>query len=250
MIEYKKREEIEIMKKGGRILIEVVNKIKSIIEPGIKTKEIDRLAEELILKAGAKPAFKMVKDYHWATCLPVNEEIVHSPPSKRVLKEGDILTVDIGVYYQGFNTDYAETLLVGRKKDKQIVNFLETGKKALKKAISQFRVGNYIGKVSQVIEETISQGGYFVIKELTGHGIGRKLHEDPYVFGFLEKPLETTLLIEPGLVVAIEVIYSMGTEEMVYVKNKPWVIKTKDNSLSACFEKTVAVIDKKAVILT
>jgi len=252
MIFYKTKDEIEIMKQGGCILKKVINEIKRLAKPGVKTKEINQKAEKLITSYGAEAAFAKVKNYFWATCLPVNEEIVHSPPSEKVLREGDLLTIDIGVFYRGFNTDYAETFLVGKKRDIKVKKFLETGIVALEKAIDQFRVGNYLGQVSKTIEEVITKNGYFIIKRLTGHGIGRQLHEDPHVYGFLNEPLEKTLVIKPGLVVAIEVIYSMGTEEMVYVRDEPWVIKTSDNSLSACFEKTVAVVDKdkKAVILT
>ncbi len=251
MINLKTAEEIEIMKKGGRILKKTVEKLKKIIKPGVTTAAIDKEAEKIIEKEGAKPSFKDVRDYRWTLCTPVNEEIVHVPPSERILKEGDLFTLDIGVYYQGFHTDYAETFLIGDVRNNQkVIKFLEIGKKTLDLAISKFKFNHYLGEVSEAIEKNIYQNGYYVIKSLGGHGIGRNLHEDPLVLGFLDRPKKETLLIKDGLVIAIEVIYSMGTEEMIYDKNNRWIVKTKDNSLSACFEKTVAILNKKTVIIT
>lgn len=252
MIKYKTKEEIQLMAESGRILRETVQSLKKVIRPGIKTKEIDDYAEVLILKKGAKPSFKTVDGYNWTTCLPVNEEIVHSPPSERRLKNGDLLTVDIGVLFKGFHTDYAETFVVGKleKNESLVKRFLTVGKITLEKAIEKLKIGHFLGEVSKKIEEEIGGNGYFVIKELTGHGIGRQLHEEPFVLGYLDRPINKTLLIKSGLVLAIEIIYSLGTSEMIYDRNNHWIIKTKDNSLSACFEKTVAVLDKKTVILT
>ncbi len=252
MIYLKTPEEIKILRKSGKILRETVDQLRKIIQPGVRTEEIDRIAEKTIKEKDAKPSFKEVKGYYWTICAPVNEEIVHVPPSKRVLNQGDIFTLDIGVYFQGFHTDYAESFFIGDKKNakKEVLEFLKVGRETLNKAISKFKFNHYLGEVSEAIEKNIYKNGYYVIKALSGHGIGRNLHEETLVLGYLNKPKKETLLIREGLVIAIEVIYSMGTEEMVHDKNNHWIIRTKDNSLSACFEKTVAILNKKTVIIT
>jgi methionyl aminopeptidase len=250
MIKLKTRKEIEIMKEGGKRLRQVVEGIRPKIAVGVTTEAIDKEAEKLIKIHGGEPSFKKVKDYRWATCLPINEQVVHTPPSKRKLKEGDILTLDIGMYYKGFHTDYAETMIVGEREDNKLAHFLEAGRGALFAAIRMVKVGNRLGSVSQAIEKEIDKNGFYVLKELTGHGIGRDLHEDPYVFGYQYKPLEKTPLIENGLTLAIEVIYSVTTEKIVGEKDDNWSVVTADSSLSACFEQTVAATEKQTLILT
>ncbi len=250
MIDYKTDEEIKIMAEGGAKLREVVKELLPKIKVGVTTKYIDQEAERLIREKGGEPSFKKVKNYYWTTCLPINEQVVHTPPSDRVLKNGDILTVDIGMYFKGYHTDYATTFVVGKTNNKEIINFLEVGKRTLKKAISQVRVGQRLGKVSEIIEDEITKAGYFILKDLTGHGIGKELHMEPYVFNFRERPTEKTLIIRPGLTIAIEVIYSMGTEEIAYEKDNDWSIISRDRSLTACFEHTIAVTEKQVLVLT
>jgi methionyl aminopeptidase len=250
MIHYKTEEEIKIMSEGGKKLKQIFEKLIKFVKPGITTLAIENEAQRLIKEEKAEVSFDKVEGYQFATCLPVNEQIVHTPPSERVLKKGDLLTIDIGLYYQGFHTDCAKTMVVGEEEKGEIKRFLDTGREALKKAIEKIKVGGYLGEVSKAIETIIKKNGYFVIKRLTGHGIGKDLHEDPFVFGFLDRPVEKTLKIKPGLVLAIEVIYSMGTEEMAFEKDNDWSIVTKDGSLSSCFEKTVAVTKNGVLILT
>ena len=250
MIDYKTEEEIKIMSEGGKKLKQILERLIKFIKPGITTLAIENEAQRLIKEEKAEVSFDKVEGYQFATCLPVNEQIVHTPPSERVLKKGDLLTIDIGLYYQGFHTDCAKTMVVGEEEKGEIKIFLDTGREALKKAIEKIKVGGYLGEASKAIETIIKKNSYFVIKKLTGHGIGKDLHEDPFVFGFLDRPLEKTLKIKPGLVLAVEVIYSMGTEEMVFEKDNDWSIVTKDGSLSACFEKTVAVTKNGVFILT
>ena len=235
MINYKTEEEIKIMNTGGKKLRKIINHLINQVKPGMTTAMIEDRAKKLIGKEGVYISFNKVKGYDFATCLPVNEQIVHTRPSNRILKEGDLLTIDIGIFYNGFHTDCAETIVVGQKNDKEIKKFLDTGKEALKLAIEKAKNGAYLGEVSLVIEKTVTKNGYFIIKKLTGHGIGRNLHEDPFVFGFLNQPVKKTLKIKPGLVIAIEVIYSMGTEEMVYEPGDSWSIITKDGSLSVSY---------------
>lgn len=250
MINLKSKQEIEIMTEGGKRLRNVISELIPTIKPGITTKEIDVRAENLIKKEGGESSFKKVKDYYWTTCLPINEQIVHTIPSSRIVKKGDILTVDVGFFYKGFHTDYAITMVVGRKETKDEKKFLDSGKKALSRAIDKARVGNHIGEISTQIEKTITGDGYHIVKQLTGHGIGRILHEEPYVPGYLDRPIEETLKMKEGLVVAIEIIYSKGSEEIMMEKKSNWSLITVDRSLSACFEHTVAVTVNGPIILT
>lgn len=250
MIRLKTPSEIELMKEGGGKLRKVADELLTKIKVGIKTKDIDVQAERLIKNEGGESSFKLVKGYSWTTCLPINEQVVHTPPSERVIKNGDVLTLDIGMYYKGFHTDFADTIIVGDRKNERIENFLEVGKKALLAGIKSARAGNHIGNISKAIQDRVQGAGYFILKELTGHGIGRELHEDPFVFGYLDKPVNDTPLIKPGLVIAVEVIYSMQTEKISYEKGENWSIKTADSSLSACFEQTVAVTDTNTLVLT
>ncbi len=249
-INLKSEKEIKLMIEGGKILKKVVKKLKNYIKEGISTEEIDRLAEKFILGFGAEPSFKKVNNYRWTICAPVNEQVVHTPPSKRILKKGDLFTLDIGVFYKGFHTDFAETYLIGDLYDKKKKKFLEVGRKTLNKAIESCQVYGRLGSISKTIEEEIYKNGYFILKDLTGHGIGKDLHEDPYIFGYLNKPIKKTIILKPGLVIAIEVIYSMGTEEIEYEKDNDWSVVTKDKSLSACFEHTIAITKKKVLVLT
>jgi methionyl aminopeptidase len=250
MIHLKTKEEIEIMKECGRILKTSTDELLKMIKPGITTLEIDQEAERLINKNGAESSFKKVPGYSWTTCLPVNEQAVHTPPSKRVLKDGDVLTIDIGAYLKGFHTDYATTCIVGTKKDPKIETFLTVGQETLEKAVSVVKQGAYLGEISKVMQDGIYGHGYFVLKELTGHGVGRELHEDPYVPNFLERPVEKTMKIPSGLVIAVEVIYSMGSELIAYENGQEWSITSADKSICACFERSIAVFDKNTYILT
>ncbi|MBI5127596.1 type I methionyl aminopeptidase [Candidatus Roizmanbacteria bacterium] len=250
MIDLKQPQEIEIMKEGGSKLRAVVKALLNNIDVGMTTKAVDEIAEDLIKKQGGESSFKRVKGYFWTTCLTINEQAVHTPPSDRKLKVGDVFTLDIGMYFKGYHTDFATTIYIGRTPDKETERFLQTGKKALNLAIKQAKVSNRLGDISAAIEKEVYGQGYFILKELTGHGIGKQLHEDPYVFGFKERPLEKTIKLQPGLVIAIEVIYSKGSEEIAYEKNNDWSIVSADRSLSACFEHTVAITKKETLVLT
>lgn len=238
-----------IMAEGGKKLQKVMRALVPQVKAGITTKAIDREAERLIRAEGAEPSFKKVPGFFWTTCLPINEQVVHTPPSSRILKEGDVLTIDIGLFHKGFHVDYAITLIIGGH-NKETNGFLEAGKEALDKAIKEVKAGAYLGKVSQTIENVIHKNNYFTVRALTGHGIGRQLHEDPYVPGYLDKSLVKTPKMKPGLVIAIEVIYSKGTEEIKNEKGNDWSIISADRSLTACFEHTVALTGYGAKVLT
>ncbi len=250
MIQYKTEEEIQIMKESGRKLRAAVQKLIPLVVPGISTMEIDKLAEKFIRDEHAEPSFKRVEGYEWTICAPINEQVVHTPPGTRIVNEGDMLTIDIGAYFKGYHSDFATTFIVGRNPNDTEKRFLDTGKSALEFAIKKAVYGNRLGEISKTIEEIIYNNGYHILEQLTGHGIGTELHEDPFVPGFLNKKLESTLRIKEGLVLAIEVIYSMGTEDIAHEKGDNWSIVTADGSLSACFEHTVAITAENTFILT
>jgi len=238
------------MKEGGRRLREVVKRLLPTIKQGITTKEIDEKTGELIKEYGGESSFKKVKGYYWSTCLPINEEIVHAVPTQRVLNKGDILTLDVGFYYRSYHTDYATTINIGEARNERIRRFLEVGKKTLSKAIEQAKVGNYIGNVSKTIEQEILKNGFYVIKELTGHGIGKELHEEPFIPCFLGGSIRETPKVIRGMVLAIEVIYSMDPTTIRHKRDNQWSLITADGSLAACFEHTIAVVENKPLILT
>jgi methionyl aminopeptidase len=250
MITYKTPEEIEIMRECGAKLKEVMKQLTPQIRAGITTNELNRLAEKYIKEQGADISFNKVEGYKWAVCVPINEQVVHTPPSKRVLKDGDVLCIDIGAYFKGFHTDHAITVVVGGKSTPEIDKFLRVGREALELAIKEAVVGKRIGNISQAIQEKVEGAGYTVMKQLTGHGVGHELHEDPFIPGILTKSVEKTMKLKPGMVLALEVIYSMGSSEIAYENNQEWSIITADKSMSACFEHTVAITDKNTLVLT
>ena len=244
MIPLKSDKEIEIMREGGKRLTWVFKQLK--IKPGMSLKEIDSLAERLIEKQGGKPSFKMVEGYHWATCLNVNQGVVHGVPSDYRLKKGDLLSIDLGLFYQGFHTDVAKTIRVG--KESQDKKFLETGKKALAKAIKAAQPGNRVGHISQAIEKEIKKNGFQPIRALVGHGVGKKLHEPPAIPCYLKGKITETEKLKPGMTFAIEVIYTQGKPKVV-VNDDGWTVETADGELAALFEDTVAIAKKEPLVL-
>ena len=250
MITYKTDAEIEIMRVGGEKLKEVMKLLVPQIRAGMTTNDINTLAEKYLKEQGADISFNKVEGYKWAVCVPINEQVVHTPPTKRVLKDGDVFTIDIGAYFKGFHTDHAITVVVGGKSTPEIDRFLQVGKEALTLAIETAHIGNIIGHISEAIEKKVTGAGYTIMKQLTGHGVGHELHEDPFIPGFVSTSVEKTMKLKPGMVLALEVIYSMGSEDIAYEENQEWSIITKDKSMSACFEHTVAITDKNTLVLT
>lgn len=247
MIPQKLTKEIKIMQKGGRKLAGFMEILLAKAKPGVSLKEIDCLADELMAKSGGKPSFKMVRGYHWATCLNVNQGVVHGVPSDYRLKKGDLLSIDLGLFYQGFHTDMARTIRIGKEsRDKK---FLEAGRKALAKATRVVRPGNRVGHISRVIEKEIKKAGFKPVLVLTGHGVGKKLHEAPAIPGYLRGRIANTEKLKPGMTLAIEVIYTQGKSEVV-VKDDDWTIETVDGQLAGLFENTIAVTKQGPLVLT
>ncbi|HEV2339558.1 MAG TPA: type I methionyl aminopeptidase [Patescibacteria group bacterium] len=252
MISLKTPQEIAAMRKGGKILAETVFAITEQAKPGVSELELDALAEKLIREKGGEPAFQHVPGYHHAICASTNNVIVHGIPTDYVLKNGDVFGVDCGVIFEGLQTDMAETIIVGGKAhaSAQVIQFLDTGKKALEFAIKQVKPGNRVGHISKTIQMIVEDGaGYGVTRELIGHGVGYELHEDPEIPGYLARPIEKTPLLKEGMTIAIEVIYNMGSSHIAYKKDG-WTIVTEDGSLSGLFERTVAVTENGVRILT
>ncbi len=253
MIDLKTPEEIALMHKGGKILHAILLKLLDASKPGIKLQDLDKLAEELILKSAGKPSFKMVKGYKWSICACVNDVVVHGIPDDYILKDGDVFGIDCGVFMDGFHTDHAWTKIIGEGETEDLnekKKFLEVGKKALEKAINQVQPGNYIYDISKAIQDTIESGGYSIVRSLVGHGVGRNLHEAPEVPGFVAGKRESSPKIIPGMVLAIEIIYNLGSADIVYKEDDGWTISSKDGKISGLFEVTVGVSSHGSIVLT
>lgn len=249
MILLKTPEDIAVMTEGGQILAQVLQKVLAKVAVGITTLELDKYAEDLILAAGAKPSFKMEKGYSFATCMCLNDMVVHGIPTDYKLQEGDILGIDLGVFYKGFHTDGSWTKRIldcGQNDD----NFLETGELALKKAIEKCVPGNHVGDISKAIQNTVETAGYSCVKQLVGHGVGKDLHEDPEIPCYLRGKIANTPVLKLGMVLAVEVIYNQGKSAVVYENDDGWTIVTRDGLPSALFEHTVAVTNSAPQILT
>lgn len=259
MIYIKSKDEIEIMKIGGSILRDTLKETLERATVGITLLELDQYAEKLIRKSGAVPSFPKVPGYKWTICSCINDVVVHGIPTDYSLREGDVVGIDCGVYYKGYHTDSAWTKFLPFKKpqskkhaDEELekMKFLSTGEKALKKAIEKMRIGNYIYDISKAIQDTVETAGYSVVRTLVGHGVGRKLHEDPEVPGYVKEDRLDTLQIQDGMVLALEVIYNFGCPEVVYKGNDGWTIATKDGTMSGLFESTVAAMPHGCIVLT
>lgn len=244
----KTKEEIERMKRGGKKLKRVKKALEDYIKEGITAEGVNKFAEKLIKREGGKPSFKMVEGYKWASCVNINEGLVHGIPKKETrFKRGDIVSVDIGIYYDGFHTDTSFT--VGIKPDDKTKKFLEVGKKALSEAIKRATSENRVYDISKAIEDTVRQAGYSPIKALVGHGIGKNLHEDPQIPCYVEGKRENSFQLRKNLVLAIEVMYALGSPE-VELSSDGWTISTRDDKISALFEETVAVTSRGPYVLT
>jgi len=246
MIYLKTKEELEKMAWSGKIAARAMREVKQLIKPGITTLEIDTLVGKIFSDAGVESAFKKVEDYKFNICATVNDQVVHGLPDNKPLISGDIVGIDLGCIFEGFNSDMAHTFPVGKVSEK-VERFLKIGEETLEKAIKQARPGQRIGDISNEIQTNIEKNGYSVVREFVGHGIGKNLHEEPWVPGFGKKGVGKK--IEPGLVIAIEVIYNQKGPE-VEMLDDGWTIVTKDGSISGLFERTVAITREGPVVLT
>jgi methionyl aminopeptidase len=248
MIQLKSAREIEIMGEGGRILAATIERLRQDVRPGISTGELDRIADDFIRShEGAVPAFKGLYGFTGSICASINHEIVHGIPSpKRTLKEGDIVSLDVGVGYKGYFTDSAATFAVGAV-DAATNKLLEVTKRSLEAGIAAATIGNHIGDIGAAVQEVVEAAGFTVVRDLVGHGIGTSFHEEPQVPNY-GKPKRKEKLV-PGLTIAIEPMVNAGGPATRTLADK-WTIVTVDGSRSAHFEHTIAITESGPRILT
>ena len=246
MIHLKSANEIAILRECNQIVVGILNTLKRHCQPGITTLELDRIAEELTLKHKARAAFKGYNGFPATLCTSVNHQVVHGIPSRQVLREGDIVSVDYGVFHRGFYGDAALTLPVGRI-SAATERLLQTTRESLMLGIEKAVPGNHLGDISAAIQTHAEGRGYSLVKEFSGHGIGRNLHEEPAVLNYVVNG--RGLLLKPGLVLAIEPMVSLGTDKVRVLPDR-WTVVTQDGKPSAHFEHSVAVTENGPEILS
>ena len=246
MVTVKQKYQIDMIRTACQITARVRDQMRGEIRPGVATNELDRRAEALIRAEGAEPAFKGYRGYRYATCISVNQEVVHGIPSERKLEEGDIVGFDVGVRYHGYYGDSAVTVPVGQV-SAAARKLMKCTEEALYLAIDVAHAGKHVGDMSAVIEAHAAKNGYTVVRDLFGHGVGLELHEEPLIpnFGVQGEGHE----LKPGMIFAIEPMFNMGGYE-IRTKKDGWTVVTNDQKLSAHFEHTIVVTEDKAEILT
>jgi methionyl aminopeptidase len=238
--------EIDLMRKSSRIVAETLERLTGLIEPGLTTLELDRYAEDYILRRGGKPAFKGYRGYPYTLCASVNEQVVHAFPSARRLEDGDIVSLDLGVVVDGYYGDAAVTVPVG-KVSEEARRLMAATREALSRAILAVRSGNHLSDISHAVQSAIEAQGFSVVRLFVGHGIGRSLHEEPQIPNF--GPPAQGPVLKPGLVLAIEPMANAGGPDVMILDDR-WTAVTCDRSLSAHCEHTVALTENGVQVLT
>lgn len=247
MIYYKTEAEIEIIRHSALLVGKAIAELAKAIKPGVTTHKLDQLAEQFIIDNGGVPSFKNFKGYPFASCISVNDAIVHGFPTDKPLEDGDVISVDVGVFKNGYHGDSAYTFAIGNVSEEKI-QLLSVTKESLRKGIEKTIAGNRIGDISFAIQEYCEkQHKYGVVRELVGHGLGKKLHEDPQVPNFGKRG--TGAKMQEGLVIAIEPMVNMGVKEVWY-DDDGWTVRTKDGKISAHYEHTVCVRKNKCDVLS
>ena len=246
MITLKSKRELDIMRDACRAVAEILQEIRPLCRPGVSTGDLDRAAEELTLARGLRPAFKGYRGYPRTLCTSVNQEVVHGIPGSRILTEGDVVGLDFGVIDRGFYGDGAITVPIGQISP-ELQTLLRVTEESLYLGIEQMGSGNHLADISKAIQTRAESAGYSLVREFGGHGIGRRLHEDPMVFNYVVNGRGVRL--RPGLVLAIEPMVNMGRPE-VHILSDGWTVVTVDGQASAHFEHTVAVTEDGPEILT
>lgn len=247
----KSREQLELMRRSGRIHAAAVARLREAIEPGISTAELDRIAEAVIREAGGEPSFKGYQGFPATICSQVNDVVVHGIPSEdEVLEEGDIFGADLGVIWRGWHSDGAFTVGVGEI-DEESERLIRVTRESLDRALEQVRRGNTIRDIAQAVQSHVEAAGFSVVRALVGHGIGSRMHEPPQVPNFVDKQGRGVYdtILEPGMTLAIEPMVNAGGHEVVQDADG-WKVRTRDGSRSAHFEHTVAVTEDGCWILT
>lgn len=246
MITIKTPEEIQIIAEGGKILSDTIKSLEKMVKPGITTSELDRAAEALILSAGAKPAFKNYEGFPYSLCVSVNENVVHGFPSNYSLKDGDLVKLDLGVSYKGYNTDMAITVGVGTISF-EARRLMNVTKKALRLGIKKAKVGNTIGDIGNTVQRCVEDQGFSIVRDLCGHGIGKSVHEEPQIPNYGKRGSREPII--EGMVICIEPIVNMGDYQIKSAKDG-YGYATKDGLLSAHFEHTIAITKNGPKVLT
>ena len=248
MIIYKSPQEVDNMRTAGRIVAGTIDRVLAAVRPGISTADLDRVAEEEIGRQAAIPSFKGYKGFPGSICASLNDEVVHGIPSpKRILKAGDVLSLDFGAIWEGYHADSAVTVFVGEPPSAEAEKLVRVTEEALEAAISQVRPGGHLSDVSHAVEQVVEGAGFSVVREYVGHGIGRSLHEDPQIPNY--GPPGRGPELRPGLVLAVEPMVTMG-DWPTRVLADDWTVVTADGSLAAHFEHTIAVTDDGHEVLT
>ena len=238
--------EIEQARASNLIVAEVLSKLREKVKPGVRTRELDKFAEEITEKRGAKPAFKGYRGYPHSLCTSINEVVVHGMPSERILVEGDIIGLDFGVYYRGFFGDATITLPVGKVAQKAS-RLIQVTEQSLYTAIAQVKDGNRLGDISAAVQAKVEAAGFSIVRDFVGHGVGKSLHEDPQIPNFGKKGRGIEL--KSGMILAIEPMVNEGSYK-VKILPDGWTVVTEDGSLSAHFEHSVAITDNGPDILS
>ena len=246
MIELKTADELELMRRAGRVVAGLLAYLSGLVQPGIKTKELDQEARAYLRRQGAQPAFLGYRGFPASICVSVNEEIVHGIPGERRIAEGDLVSLDVGAVVEGFYADAATTLGVGAIPP-EARRLVETTERALREGIARATVGKRLSDISHTVQTVVEREGFGVVRDFVGHGIGRALHEDPPIPNF--GPPDVGPRLTTGMVLAIEPMVTMGRYE-VEVLADGWTAVTKDRSLTAHFEHTVAITERGADVLT
>jgi len=246
MIIIKNHDEISLMKKAGRIVGETLLLLEKEVKPSVTTADLDRIAEEFITKHGAKPSFKGLYGFPSSLCISVNEQVIHGFPGAYVLKEGDIVSIDCGAFFNGFHGDAARTFQVGEI-SVDAKNLIDITRESFFQGIKFAKEGNKLTDISHEIQSYVEAAGFSVVRDFVGHGIGRQVHEDPNVPNFGKSGRGPKLL--EGMVLAIEPMVNAGTHKVKTLKDG-WTVVTADSSLSAHYENTVAILSDGPEILT
>jgi methionyl aminopeptidase len=243
----KSPEEIDRMRKAGRIVAETIEKTVAAVRPGVQTAELDAVSERTILQRGATPSFKGYRGFPASLCVSINEQVVHGIPGKRVLKEGDLLSLDFGAIWEGYHSDAAVSIFVGEPPSSEAEKLVRVTEEALESGIAQIRLGGRLTDISHAVQQVVEGAGFTLVREYTGHGVGRALHEDPQVYNYGAPGRGPEL--RPGLVIAVEPMAMLG-DWPTRVLADNWTVVTEDGSLAAHFEHTIALTEDGAEVLT
>jgi methionyl aminopeptidase len=247
MIIRKSAQELDKMRRAGRITTEARDRVAEAVRPGITTRELDAVAEEAIRSAGAVPSFKGYRGFPASICTSVNDEIVHGIPGPRVLQEGDLISLDVGAIWEGYHGDSAVTVFVGEPPSGEAEKLVRVTEESLEAAISQIRPGGRLSDIGHAVQQVAEGAGFSVVREYVGHGVGQALHEDPQIPNY--GPPGRGVELRPGLVIAVEPMVNVGGWETRVLEDQ-WTVVTADGSLSAHFEHTIAVTEDGAEVLT